>query len=361
MRRLLPLLLVALLQFSANNIKAQTIYYVAQNGTGNGSSWTNASGDLQGMIDTAAAHSGGQVWVAKGTYQPASGKYFSMSNNVAVYGGFAGNESALNARNFVANITTLQGNGSSVIYNSNLNSTAILDGFTITGGTGYTDGNGGGMYNTSSSPTISNCTFSGNSITGNSNGAGMYNYNSSSPIINNCTFSNNISSLYGGGMCNAFSSTPTISNCTFTSNSAVYFGGGMENNHSSPTISNCTFTLNTASESNGGGGGMDNYYSTPTVVNCTFSGNNALTGIGGGMSNIYTSSPIIRNCIFINNTAGNSGGGMNNNNGALPIITNCTFSGNSAVTGGCMYSYSSATPTLSLLNFMAVVYQFLMI
>ncbi|GHU60464.1 hypothetical protein FACS1894121_0550 [Bacteroidia bacterium] len=42
--------------------------YVKENGTGNGSSWATATGDLQAAINASAA--GGQVWVAKGTYKP---------------------------------------------------------------------------------------------------------------------------------------------------------------------------------------------------------------------------------------------------------------------------------------------------
>ncbi len=57
----------------------------------------------------------------------------------------------------------------------------VLSGFTITGG------NGGGMYNLSSSPTVTNCTFSGNTA---SSGGGMFNANSS-PTVTNCTFSGN--------------------------------------------------------------------------------------------------------------------------------------------------------------------------
>jgi hypothetical protein len=47
---------------------------------------------------------------------------------------------------------------------------------------------------------------------------------------------------YGGGMRNS-SSSPTLTNCTFTSNSADY-GGGMYNSSSSPTLTNCNFCGN---------------------------------------------------------------------------------------------------------------------
>jgi hypothetical protein len=64
-----------------------------------------------------------------------------------------------------------------------LDNTAILDGFTITGGNAdgdYPHERGGGMYNDASSPTLTNCTFAGNSAGGRYGyGGGMYNHASS--------------------------------------------------------------------------------------------------------------------------------------------------------------------------------------
>ena len=59
------------------------VRYVKQGGTGNGSTWGNASGDLQAMINASGA--GDQVWVAQGTYNNGS---FVMKNGVEILGGF---------------------------------------------------------------------------------------------------------------------------------------------------------------------------------------------------------------------------------------------------------------------------------
>ncbi|GAB3737526.1 hypothetical protein GCM10028816_41290 [Spirosoma lituiforme] len=75
--------------------QAQTIRYVkpTATGTGDGSSWDNASGNLQSQINVAGAQ---QVWVAVGTYKPGGNANtnrsvsFSMKNGVTIYGGFAG-------------------------------------------------------------------------------------------------------------------------------------------------------------------------------------------------------------------------------------------------------------------------------
>ena len=89
------------------------IRYVKQGGTGDGSSWNNASGDLQKMIDElAVSNQPGEVWVAAGTYQPigwidTDKNYtaaFRMRDGISVYGGFAGTESSKNARSMTGNM-----------------------------------------------------------------------------------------------------------------------------------------------------------------------------------------------------------------------------------------------------------------
>ncbi|MCH8147514.1 MAG: right-handed parallel beta-helix repeat-containing protein, partial [Planctomycetes bacterium] len=94
----------------------------------------------------------------------------------------------------------------------------VLDGFTITGGTGQTilgsESQGGGMYNNGSSPTVMNCVFSANMA--DTNGGGMFNA-SSAPTVTNCTFSGNMAQR-GGGMFNFFEGSPTVTNCIVWSN-----------------------------------------------------------------------------------------------------------------------------------------------
>lgn len=93
-------------------VVAGRIRYVKQTaaGAGDGSSWENASGDLQKMIDELAQNNPqnlpGEVWVAEGTYVPQvqviSGATYSasflMRDGISVYGGFAGTESSKRER-----------------------------------------------------------------------------------------------------------------------------------------------------------------------------------------------------------------------------------------------------------------------
>jgi len=327
--------------FSVTTVHATIYVDVAATGSGDGSSWTDAFTDFQAGIN--AASSGEEVWVAAGSYYPASQpnidpdetsdrfNHFSLRNAVLVYGGFAGNEISRDDRDIEANETILSGdigtlgddsdNGYHVFYHpegTDLNGTAVLSGFTISGGNAdgsYPHWFGGGMYNKASSPTITNCTFSGNSA-----------------------------DLHGGGMSNASSSSPTITNCTFFGNSVGETGGGMYNiYYSYPTIIHCTFSGNSTGR-NGGGMGNDSA-SSPPIINCTFSGNSADED-GGGMYNAAASSPPITNCTFSGNSAGENGGGMYNSDHSSPSLLNCILWGNTAESGNEVYNYSS-TPTFS--------------
>jgi hypothetical protein len=133
---------------------AATIRYVKAGATGTGASWSNASGDLQAIINASAA--GDQVWVAGGTYKPsttglsnARSATFSLKNGVSVLGGFtgaAGTEGNNTARTAIPSSTTLSGdigtigdnsdNSYHVMFNKSngLDNSAVLDGVTITGG-----------------------------------------------------------------------------------------------------------------------------------------------------------------------------------------------------------------------------------
>jgi hypothetical protein len=376
------LLLTFIAAFSVGN--AQIYVNKAAPGDNDGSSWDNAFNHLQDAIDAAAIND--EIWVAAGTYYPTASpdgtttdprdKAFHLHTDMRIYGGFAGGETELSARNAVANVTILSGDFSNddvvtgggstlsitgntenayhVMLTADLTSAALIDGFTIKGGNAdfnanvsisyqskeFSKRNGGGMYNFSSSPTITNSIFTNNDA--NDAGGGMYNF-SSSPTITNSTFTNNNANYDGGGMYN-FSSSSTITNSTFTNNSAGA-GGGMYNDVCSPTITNSTFTNNNATSA---GGGMYNDDSSPTITNSTFTNNSA--GTGGGMYN-DNSSPTITNSTFTNNSADYYGGGMYNKSSS-PTITNSTFTNNNAKTwGGGMVNIFYSSPTITNSNF----------
>jgi hypothetical protein len=352
---------------SVENALAETmdsIIYVDVDATGNndGTSWDDAFTDLQPAMEASAE--GDQVWVAAGTYLPTAEhcgageryKSFQLKNGVAVYGGFDPSVGDIDweDRDWEGNATVLSGEIGTPGDNSdnsyhvfchpaglNLDSSAVLDGIMVQDGNANSDISplgGGGMYNESSSPSLTNVTFNDNSAI---SGGGMRNASNSSPILSNVTFSSNISTGSAGGMSNSYSA-PTLINVTFTGNTAAKEGGGMYNSFCSPSLTNVIFSGNTATWD---GGGMCNYFSSPKLSNVTIS-NNIAGWVGGGIYNI-SASPNLTNVTFSGNTAGYGGSGIDNN-GSSPMLTNVTFYGNSASeSGGGIFNNYSSFPTLT--------------
>jgi predicted outer membrane repeat protein len=334
--------------------------YVDVDATGarDGSDWSDALTSLRAALAWAGAgvtEHGQQemeIWVAEGVYKPIAGGFreatFELHSSVAVYGGFAGSEISRDDRNWVDNDTILSGdikdqgvnsdNSYHVVTGSGVTGTAVLDGFTITGGNAnHADPPlewGGGMYLLNSNLTISNTIFISNRAIG---GGGMFS-NGGQPVLVDVEFSQNNAPVNGGGLHTYNGSSPALTNVTFISNTAEVGGGGMLNDHSSPTLTGITFTGNHA----GWGGGLHNYYSSPTLTGVTFSGNTATTGAGGMRND--RSNPKVTNAIIFGNTAA-SGGGMHNDY-SNPVLTNVTFSGNAATgNGGGMFN-QNYTPKL---------------
>ncbi len=306
---------------------------VVPNGLSSGtcSSWQYAC-DLKYAFTQVI--SGNEIWVAAGTYTPGTLQVdtFQLKNGVAVYGGFTGAETSRNQRDALHHITILSGdlahndlpnfvnkndNCYHVVTGSGTDNTALLDGFTISGGyaNSSTPNNfGGGIFNVSGNPTLNNLIFSGN-VARMGGGGGMYN-EYSSPLMTNILFDNNLAEKHsswggwGGGIYNAMSS-PVLKNIMFSSNQAISlengsggWGGAVYNYQSSPTFINATFYSNHA----GSGGGVFNDQSNPLFTNVTFSENSVYVfpewsgGAGGGIFN-KDSNPEIRNTIMWGNTA----------------------------------------------------------
>ena len=318
------------------------VIYVTQAGAGsqNGSSWANAypGTSLQTAINAAQATCIRQVWVAAGTYKPTTTNdrdgTFTMRPGVAIYGGFAGNETALSQRPAISvtvpSGTTLSAdiaNNTNVsAYNlfrngNTLTNSAVLDGFVLAfalaNNTGTQQGKavGGALFNEAVGGTCS-------------------------PTIRNCWFMNNTALSGGGAIWNQAGSggdaSPLIENCRFQNNAVQAGSGGAIYNRAQS-----------------GGGTTLNYAtrSSPTILNCLFVGNSCSNGNagydGGGAIHTYaygaTASPILTGCSFQTNSSTIRGGAICTNgsdNGAggdigmaRPVLTNCSFQGNSAPQG----------------------------
>jgi len=304
--------------------------YVKKNATGlnNGTSWVDAYTDLQSALTNAVM--GTQVWVASGVYYPGNQRLstFLLRSGVELYGGFVGNEIEEGQRDWKNNITTLSGNNLSyhVISASGVGFTAVMNGFTVTGGRadGFTpDNRGGGIYCDQGGPTIENCTIVNNRA---KKGGGLYNKDSS-PQITNCEFNNNSSTINGGGIFNN-NSNLLLMDCAFEANISEDDGGGVYNESGSPKIKHCTFSSNTGNF----GGGIMNKSGSPEIINCTIANNKAWSS-GGGIRNDVSSTVTITNCTIVQNIAnGNNntfgkGGGVSSENADIQL-TNTIIANN---------------------------------
>lgn len=263
-----------------------------------------------------SAPSGTDIWLAAGTYA-LNGSISVSFSTIHLYGGFRGNETAVNLRAAGAepwNIqyqTIIDGGGTYQICSANFN--GIWDGLTFT---------------------------HGNKSSGNGSVASLYH----SAIIRNCRFVNNTSSNQGGVLHIYQKNNVNISNCYFESNTASQGGAiYIANNDKDYTcvINHCYFKDNNASSSANAGGAV--YIQGPgtyTIAASVFDHNNASgngpaifsNGTGDG---VYTT---ISNCLIKNQ--------QNADRHAVYLlqgaVLNCTFARNA---GGALYMSSGSSAT----------------
>ena len=256
------------------------IIYVSENGTGDGSSWDNATNKLQ-FATALSSGAGTTIWVKTGTYYgdttDMEGAFYITKSN-RVYGGFEGNETPdfnLSQRDFDKNPTILDGQGARRVLMQDQAftsaTTPIWDGFIIQNGS---IGSGAGVY-LNNYVTLSNCTIINNTAT--MYGGGIY-INSTGGTahvtLNNCRITDNSASM-GGGVCDRVGAG--YSNCRISNNTATTKGGGIYlYNNTEPMLKNCIISNNSAKNA----GGM---YARGkfTAYNCDFVMNLATESIGG--------------------------------------------------------------------------------
>jgi hypothetical protein len=240
--------------------------------------------------------------------------------------------------------------GSVIVFENNETSESILDGFTITGGTGswvslasaYA---GGGIYFDSSSGIIRNCAIVQNRADG---GGGVLAYSGSSPTLIECAILEN-TATNGGGLVTSSGSSLTLIDCTVVENMAKNGGGVMVDSESSGTLTNCIIRDNSATGVtlgvDGYGGGLSCVIDSSLILtNCTIKGNSAVRAGGGGHF-WQNSSAIMTHCNISENSAGESGGGLNCSENSSATMTNCIIRDNSAALGqgGISCWYGSIT------------------
>ena len=339
--------------FSESNNLVGRIRFVTESGAGNmdGTSWENASDDLQAMINDLGSEQTGEVWVAEGTYYPDASsrtKSFELNDYIKVYGGFTGNESSVDQRDWKNNRTILSGdldqndtdadgdgltdlngqtgnNSYAVVRNNNILNTAYLDGFYITGGLANGDSpnnNGAAIFNGGSgscSVVFENIVVSGNHA---GNNGAVFNNETSYAVFKNSIFENNSADAHGAAIFNRSETSQClvkVINSKFYNNSATTGGGAVFDFATgsgfdiagivSSEFLNCLFYDN--SSVSGGGAirarAVNNGFTTTELINCTITKNIGESS-PGGLHATSGSGILLFNSILWNNDNLEAGG-----------------------------------------------------
>jgi hypothetical protein len=345
-----------------------------------GLTWATAFPTVQAGIDAASA--GDEVWVAAATYV---GKV-QLKAGVALYGGFAGNETQLDQRDWTSHPTILDGNRARGVVGvgAGATNTTRIDGFIIqNGGAGTTVGDSGGIVCISASPVIANnvirtnraklgggvycdrsfAIISSNSIVGNiasEGGGGLYFTRSGLWVEGNTITgnraTNQTSVVWGGGVyCSITPSNWTIclTNNTITSNACSAGGGGIEcSGGSRVVITRSRISSNSAGPA---GGGVEISSASVTLEGNLIEGNSVhdtTVGWGGGVACLGSGSPhiLVVNNAILGNAAAKEGGGIYNSASAT-VIQNNTILGNTAPVGGGIQDTVGGTILNNLIAF----------
>ncbi|HEY3267813.1 MAG TPA: right-handed parallel beta-helix repeat-containing protein [Armatimonadota bacterium] len=296
--------------------------YVSSGGSDSnvGQAWRSALKTIGAALESVTQP--GEVWVAEGTYV----EQITMPAGVALYGGFAGRETSIGARNPVENPTIIDGGELYPVVSiaSGAGPDTVLDGFTIRNGNGapllgsLLGANGGGVYCNGASPIIRGNTITVNAAT---RGGGIYVYGGAPLITRNRLVENSALAAArgigaGGGLYLGGGTTATVTDNLFTGNrvsgttltSANSSGGAVYVSGSTPTIRNNTITGNRGISQLVGHmfvltpGGVAAIDSAASLVN-----NIVAMNVGGNLA-VDGAAPTLMNNDFVNSTAGNVSG-----------------------------------------------------
>ena len=299
------LLMILALFFVTFSSLAKSVIYVKSGANGDGSSWSNAFGNVQQAVDLAA-ETGADVWVAKGVYKGDSTAVVSLKPNVSLYGGFAGTETSLSVRDTAKNPTVLDGDHIirviSQVDDFADTSAVVVDGFTIQNGMAA---NGGGVF-LKKNTTISNCILKNNGA--DTVGLAIYAKNAK---IKNCIICNNSSNevpwtvyllqsemdscvvkdnavISGSAL---YGELSTISNSVIDSNKNIYW------DVNPPVFLNNSKLVKCVVKNNYGQNAGVRACNNSEITGCTFSKN---TSTANSVIHIETSSKIEDSKIFDN-------------------------------------------------------------
>ncbi len=290
-------------------------------GTGNGSSWANATADVQAMI--LASSAGDTVWVAAGLYIPIKDgtgnaspanirhKLFYMKSGVKLMGGFAGTETLISQRNLKNNKTIFSGDVDNNDLNTDGNHIAEV----------YTDIQGTNSYHIMFLLLCDKTT-----------------------LIDGILFTAGQSGAPGD---------PTQQVDGFPL--STFFGSALNLSNSFPMIRNCVFSGNngyngTAYQTNGEG------IDTVNIVSSYYQGNYAKFGSGIFFQRGHA---LINNVVIANNTGENGGAvyiSSNVDSGKMIKFTNTTMVNNYSTTGKSVFMQNGAVSFINTIIWNSTAY-----
>ena len=225
--------------------------YVKADGTGDGSSWDNAT-DVKGMLAVmqSSAKVVKNIYVAAGNYTIAAQTVKPATGSVIkIYGGYSKESTgtAISGRNLTENVSVIQNLANRLFYTYSGN--WVFDGLHFTS-KGYNGSAFGCLLfiDGTESVVLNKCTFSGTE--NNSSAAGGVVRVDTEVTFNDCTFSDNTSSGVCGGIYVTAKGKLNLNNCTFKSNTATKSGGAIVSLGQVNAV-NCDFTSNSAGVSAG--------------------------------------------------------------------------------------------------------------
>ncbi len=349
---------------------------------GDGLSWSTALRFLQDALVAAAPPRSGvsEIRVGAGTQRPDRDQAspagtgdrattFQLLDGVALRGGYAGfgapdpdardldfYPTILNGDVFANDLPTdnvfhpsLGENIFHIVTAGGTNSSAVLDGFRISGGVAGFDAplrSGGGLVCVNGTPTISQCTFTANLAFG--GGGAIYFEGAISPALTSCAVSDSSGSP-GGGICfYGNGGSLTLIDCLVNGNHAGSGGGGgMYVSDASLTASDCTFSGNEADIE---GGAIYLPGVEVSLTGCAFDGNSAPAGAAVFYAP-FGDTFDVAGCSFTGNSGGNGAGLYLHAPAGDAVVSQCSFEGNIATVSGAAIFYDSGALVVSECDF----------
>ncbi len=363
---------------SAGMLTSQVYVDVNATGANDGSSWENAYTDLQAALSLADPV---EIWVADGTYLPSlqdTSLFYRLSAAHAVYGGFEGNETERAQRDWLNNVTRLEGdiagddtndpsenkedNAAHLIVIPDGLNDVVIDGLEIQGG--FSVNLGGAGILSFARAHIRNCRFVDNV---GSSGAAVRCIQGHGSTIEDCVFQENTASSQGAVLldevlegkvrrCSFFDNVVNrgcvyslfcidvdIDSCSFVGNTGTGFSAGVFNwNSTGLRVRSCSFSDNSAENATViyNDGRELFFLESLQVIDCEIFQNEA-TDFGGQIY-AWRSNYEVSGTSFIGNNAAGTGGAIYNGN-SLFSVRDCAFENNVANFGAATANYNGET------------------